>query len=192
VAAAREAGGGARGRGEVAWMVLTVPVRMGDRQPGHSRRTVLRAALGGAVAAVAPGGCEPAKPEARPTPDPLAPFYRDTAALLAGYDAVIAAQPALAQRLGPMRDAHRAHVEALARELGPAVPPTTGASAPPRTAGASAPDAFDTLHRAEQEGATAATQACLAAPTYRAALLGSIAACRAGHVRMLERPGGPA
>jgi hypothetical protein len=186
-------------------MVLTVPVRMGDRQPGHSRRTVLRAALGGAVAAVALGGCEPAKPEARPTPDPLAPFYRDTAALMATYDAVIAAQPALAQRLGPMRDAHRAHLAALARELGPAVPTTAGASAPPAGAGASAPpagagasappagaDAFDTLHRAEQEGAAAATQACLAAPTYRAALLGSIAACRAGHVRMLERPGGPA
>ena len=33
--------------------------------------------------------------------------------------------------------------------------------------------------------ADAATEACLAAPSYRAALLGSIAACRASHVEAL-------
>lgn len=41
------------------------------------------------------------------------------------------------------------------------------------------------LRAAEQKGQADATAACLAAPTYRAALLGSIAACRSTHLVVL-------
>jgi hypothetical protein len=41
------------------------------------------------------------------------------------------------------------------------------------------------LRAAEQKGRTDAVAACLTAPSYRAALLGSIAACRASHLVVL-------
>jgi hypothetical protein len=162
-------------------MVLTVPVRMGDGQPVHTRRAVLRAVLGGALAAGPLAACTADKPAAPPAPDPLTPFYRATEALLARYEAVIAAQPDLADRLGPLRDDHRAHVQALARELGfpsPA-PAASGATQPPADGGVAA------LQAAEKEAAAAAYTACLTAPSYHAALLGSIAACRSSHVEVL-------
>jgi hypothetical protein len=116
-----------------------------------------------------------------PPPDPLNPFYQDTAALLARYQATIAAQPGLADRLGTIRDAHRAHLQALAREIGP------GLSASPNpSAAAGAPASLAALSAAEKDGAAAATAACLHAPSYRAALLGSIAAARASHAVVLS------
>jgi hypothetical protein len=168
-------------------MVLTVPVRTGDRRMGHSRRTVLGAALGSLAATVGVAGCDDTAPAAHKTPaaDPLNPLYLATAALLARYEATITAVPALAPRLIPLRDDHRQHLRALAREIGPglaAVPPT--ASAGPNVP-ADAGTALAALAAAEKDGTTAARAACLAAPTYRAALLGSIAAARASHTQAL-------
>ena len=120
------------------------------------------------------------------TPDPLNPFYHDTAALLGRYEATVAAQPDLATRLGPIRDTHRAHLQALAREIGPGLDaPTTGA--PTVTpAGTGEPASLPTLLAAERDAVAAARTACLKAPSYRAAVLGSIAAARASHVAVLS------
>jgi hypothetical protein len=43
-----------------------------------------------------------------------------------------------------------------------------------------------TLSAAEKDAAAAAHAACLSGPGYRAALLGSITACRASHVEALS------
>jgi hypothetical protein len=169
--------------GRVAPMVLTVPVRMGDGVRVHSRRAVLRAALCGALAVATVAACDSGEAEPPRQPDPLTPFYLDAVALLARYETAIAAQPGLADRLGPLRDDHKAHVDALSREIGaPTRPPTPSATPPsPDDAGSLA-----ALRGAEKDAAAAAHAACLAAPGYRSALLGSIAACRASHVEALS------
>jgi hypothetical protein len=172
-------------------------VRMGEERRGHSRRTVLRAAVGGAVGAVGLAACDSPRPAAQRqrVPDPLNPFYLDTAALLGRYEATIATQPGLTERLGPLRDTHRAHLQALAREIGPGLDaPSTGGQASPApstggqapTVGVGAPASLSTLLAAEKDAAAAARAACLRAPSYRAALLGSIAAARASHVVVLS------
>jgi hypothetical protein len=149
-------------------------------------------------------------------------------ALADRYEAIMAAVPALAERLRPIRDAHRAHAVALAREVGlaetaplgstkptlPAIRPTaspttvrvgqpagsaTGsatASARPSTppTGSPVPTAIPTeptaalaqLATLERSGQVLAAEACLAAPSYRAALLCSITAGRASHLEALR------
>jgi hypothetical protein len=168
----------------VAPMVLTVPVLTGGGAVRvYGRRQVLRVVLGGAVAMATAAACDSGGAEPPPPPDPLTPFYLDTVALLARYDAVIAAQPALADRLGQLRDDHKAHVDALYREIGaPSEPPRPSATGQPAGDG----ETLATLSDAEKAAAAAAHAACLAGPGYRAALLGSIAACRASHVEALS------
>jgi hypothetical protein len=162
-------------------MVLTVPVRVGDKRSVHTRRAVLRTVLGSALTVGLAAACDSPAPVKPARPDPLTPFLRNTEALLARYEAAITAQPALADRLTPLRDDHRAHVAALNRELGfPSPAPATATSGT-----ATGVDPVAGLRDAERAAATAATDACLAAPSYRAGLLGSIAACRASHVEVL-------
>jgi hypothetical protein len=177
-------------------MVLTVAVQMGDERPGSSRRAVLRAALGSVVVtagAAALGACDSPEPTGRTSgiPDPLGDFYRDTAALLARCEATIAAHPELADRLTPQRDDHRAHLAALAREIGPGLDrPSANPSANTSTGSDAVPvgdDAsLEALIAAEKTGAASARAACLAGPSYRAVLLGSIAAARASHAEVLS------
>jgi hypothetical protein len=171
-------------------MVLTVRVLLGDERPGHPRRAVLRATLGGlvgAVAAAALAGCDASRTaQPRRVADPLNPFYRDTVALLARYEAIMTALPALTDRLTPLRDAHREHLRALTREIGP----NLETPAPTASVGGDLPgdtgSALAALRDAEKAAAAGARAACLAAPSYRAALLGSIAAARASHVGVLS------
>jgi hypothetical protein len=122
-------------------------------------------------------------PEPTPPPDPLLPFLTATVALADRYDAAIAADPSLGARLTPLRDDHRAHVRALAREIGIAAP--SGAPSPAASTSA-APATVQALLAAEQDAQKDAEKACLEGPSYHAALLGSIAACRAGHQEALR------
>ncbi len=125
-----------------------------------------------------------------PPPHPLLSTLRDIRTLLDRYEAVIAAQPALAGRLGPLRDNHRAHLTTVAKLIGttasespsPANPSPTGtAAAPTDEAGA-----VRALQEAERTGEEVAGRACLAAGPQYAGLLGSIAACRASHREVLR------
>jgi hypothetical protein len=153
--------------------------------------------------------------------DPLAPLLMGSIALADRYGAIIAAVPSLAGRLQPIRDAHRAHAVALAREIGvdegapvgstkptlPAIRPTASAtpvrlagsaSAAPRPSanptGSPAPTvipndpagALAQLAMLERNGQALAAEACLSAPSYRAALLCSITAGRASHLEALR------
>jgi hypothetical protein len=177
-------------------MVLTVPVLMGEERARYSRRAVLGAALGGLVGTVGAAtltGCDkPGPAQVHKIADPLNPLYRDTAALLARYEATIAGLPELAARLTPLRDAHREHLRALAREIGPNLDSPapaasgSGAASAPADAPADAGAALAALRDAEKAGSAAARAACLAGPSYRAGLLGSIAAARASHEQVLS------
>jgi hypothetical protein len=71
----------------------------------------------------------------------------------------------------------------LAREIG--IPAPSGAPSPPASPSA-APSTVQALLAAEQDARKDAEKACLEGPSYRAALLGSIAACRASHQEALR------
>ncbi|WNI18342.1 hypothetical protein [Actinacidiphila sp. ITFR-21] len=117
---------------------------------------------------------------------------RDSAGLLARYDAALAAYPALAGRLAPLRAEVARHVTAFG---GKAVPPAVGgpggatptASASPalRAENPSAADALGALAAAERELADRRARALLGVPGELARLLASVAAAGAGHVVLL-------
>ncbi|WP_433216438.1 hypothetical protein ACQP00_07805 [Dactylosporangium sp. CS-047395] len=159
------------------------------------RRRALLAAAAAATASLA--GCDlggdPEDPPYDPTSDALMPLLSRTVALRGRYGEVLTAFPALQDRLGPLKDDHDQHVIALAREIGlpergpfpaPSGSPAVTASAGPVPGDQSA--VLTELQKLEQDGREDAEGACLAAPSYRAALLGSIAACRAGHQEVLK------
>ncbi|WP_432986820.1 hypothetical protein [Dactylosporangium sp. CA-233914] len=167
---------------------MAVPIR---------RRALLAAAVAAPTAVLA--GCDPGGkdegPRYDPTTDTLMPLLTRTVALRERYGEVLTAFPALQDRLGPLKDDHAAHVIALAREIGL---PENGPFPAPSGATASGPGAASASPVPAEQGAAlkelaalekAARQdaegACLAAPSYRAALLGSITACRAGHQEVL-------
>ena len=164
---------------------------------GTSRRSVLRATLI-AAAAIPAAGCDllDRRPAPSPSADPLAPLISGALELADRYDAAGAAFPELADRLGPIAQAHRAHAAELARVTGAATPTatSTGPTAPGGTPGATgAPpgggdpeETVAALRMAEQRGVEEAVRACLSAPEDRAALLGSIAAARASHLEVLR------
>jgi hypothetical protein len=171
-------------------MVFTMAVRS-----GWSRRAVLRAA--GSVSAVGVlSGCAWFDDEARiPPPDPLEPLLAATRALADRYRTVLASHADLADRLGPLRDAHAAHAAALLELIGrpelASPPPDTGPATPAGAGPTASPgepaDPLAALREAERAAQAEAAQACLSAPPRRAALLGSITAARATHVEVLTR-----
>lgn len=141
-----------------------------------TRRAVL---AGGALLAVS--ACTGSSGAGRPArPDPDVPLRADAVAreraLLASYDALLAAQPDLAPRLGPLREEHAAHLAALGAEQAPAtVPPSGAAPSPAAAPGVAA------LVRAERDAAAAHAAATAAASPALAAVLAQLAASEASH-----------
>ncbi|MGC4750375.1 hypothetical protein ACLQ28_32610 [Micromonospora sp. DT201] len=174
-------------------MVLTCPVGTArttqrDQASGHSRRKLLRAgallALGGA--AVPLTGCDLFDRDDKPAPppDPLRPMVDESLALAAAYQAGAAAHPELADRLGPIAEAHTAHATELARVIGVALPSVV--ATPPSDPVNDPAGALAALRTLEKTAQQSATVACAAAPAERAALLGSIVAARATHQEALK------
>jgi hypothetical protein len=161
-------------------MVLTGAVVMTT-----TRRRVL-ATAGGTLGAAALAGCGllDDEPAPVPPPDPLQPLLDEAVALAGAYDRAVAAQPALAERLAPLAEDHRAHATELARMIGTTLP--SGVAAPSSPASATDGDTTAALRKAEQAAQKTAVAACAAAPKDRAALVGSIAACRATHAEALR------
>ena len=163
-------------------MVLTVAVRMSEM--GQSRRRVLGAAAGAGLGAALSGcGLFDNDPEPPPAPDPLQPVLDEALALAAAYDRAAVAQPGLRDRLAPLAADHRAHAEELARVIGKPLP------SGPAVAASSGPAAAQTLaglRRQEQAAQKTAATLCRQGATDRAALTGSIAACRAAHAEALR------
>ncbi|MET7755449.1 hypothetical protein ABZT27_12130 [Streptomyces sp. NPDC005389] len=181
------------------------------------RRALLTAGISGAVAAALPG-CS-ASEEPRPRKPGAAEVEAErvaraeaalrlrsvtaSRALLERYDAALAAHPALAPRLTPLRRSVAAHTKALG-EGGTTVRPATAAPSPSVTAsiGVSAsasarpapspvPAAADPraalqeLAAAERSASDAHTAALVTAPPEYARLLASVAAAGAAHAYLL-------
>src|SRR5689334_4653943 len=138
----------------------------------ESRRSLLRNVFVGVFAGVvaAPlAACDllDSDPPPPPSPDQLTDFYNETAALIERYDAEITTNPALVT----IRDAHKAHLAALAAIMKP-VPSSPAVASPPP----------GDLRQAELRAQQSAVQACMTAAPSRATLLGEIAAARACHL----------
>lgn len=136
--------------------------------------------VAGCTSGPAPG------PDPSPTPTPEADadvavresVAGDEAAIIALYDAVIAAYPNLAGDLTPLRDEHRAHAEAM----GAALPAEPAPAAP-----ATQPQALAALLDAEQQAVGQRTAACEASETADVArTIALIAASEAGHAEYLR------
>ncbi|WP_329108404.1 hypothetical protein OG792_06975 [Micromonospora sp. NBC_01699] len=170
----------------------TAETNQNHRVRGRSRRDLIRAAglVALATGAGSLSGCglfgdEPPPPP----PDPLAPLVTEAFDLADRYDVAVAGFPELADRLGPVAQAHRAHAAELARVTGTALPsgsPTVGASAGTSTPAGDAKSALAALRAAEVEGRETMARACAEAPASRAVLLGTIAAARATHLEVLR------
>ncbi|MFF8695022.1 hypothetical protein ACF08W_22765 [Streptomyces sp. NPDC015144] len=106
---------------------------------------------------------------------------RTSLELLGRYERVAAAHPSAAAALAPLRDAVRAHAEALApAEAG------RGTAAPsPSAAPDSARSALKELAAAERRASDARLTALAAAPPELARLLASVAAADAAHAFLL-------
>jgi hypothetical protein len=161
-------------------MVFTGAVRM--NQQGPTRRRVLgmtAASLSGAALS----GCglfgHDSGSGSAGGADGVQPLLTEAVALAGAYDKAAAAQPGLAARLKPLADDHREHASALAKLLGKSVPSATAASI-------GSGDVLTGLRTAEQTAQRNAVTACKQAPADRAALIGSIAACRATHAEALR------
>jgi hypothetical protein len=168
-------------------MVFTVRMRMHERPT--SRRTLLRRAAGaaaGVAAGIGLAGCDLLHPPTFPPApaDPLTTLYDATVGLIAAYEATSATHPTLAARLTPLREDHRAHAMALATDM--ALAPDGRVAVAVDTVPTQPVAALAALLAAEQKGIAEATEACLAAPAWRAPLLASIAACRTSHLDLLS------
>jgi hypothetical protein len=159
-------------------MVLTVRVVIRDNR--HTRRTILGATAAASLGATTLAGCGifGNGPDQPSSPDPLQHVLDEAVALAAAYDRAAANQPGLAKRLTPLAADHRAHITELTRAIGT---PPPSASAP-----GDAVATLKSLRAAEQAAQKTANTACRQAPAARAALVGSIAACRATHAEALR------
>lgn len=133
------------------------------------------------VAACSPSPSPEPSDSTSPTTDPDAQVRGDVAsaeaALIALYDAVIAAHPALASDLSAVRDEHAAHAEAMG------VAPSTTIAQPV----GSRSEALATLTDAEQQAIAQRTAACESASgADLVRLTALIAASEAGHVEYLR------
>lgn len=138
--------------------------------------------------AVLLGGCseptvQPVRATARKAASPgtalRATAGRDSARLLTLYDAAVAAHPALAELLEPLRAEVARHAQAFGADAEP--DPSASPQAP-----ATATAAVAALAAAEKSLADARTTALLDAPPELARLLASVAAAGAVHVLLLK------
>jgi hypothetical protein len=164
----------------------------------RSAASTRRAVLGGSAAALATlatlttaAGCTSTGQAAAPTPGPevalLDGAIANEAALLALYEAVLAAHTSLAGRLAPLRDHHSQHLSVLRRHY---VPGTnsgtpTAAPTPAATVPGSESRALAALRSAERRAAAARASEVRRAAPGLAQLLASIGACEAGHAQVL-------
>ena len=158
--------------------------------PLQGAQLTRRALLGGSalvgaslvVAACTPAPApEPSDSSGAPAPDAdaqvRAAVAADEASLIALYDAVIAAHPALASDLAAVRDEHREHADAMGVTPSPVAAPAVGS----RT------EALTALTEAEKRAVGQRTAACEAAAAEELARLTAlIAASEAGHAEYLR------
>lgn len=171
-----------RGDGGKRNVALTTTTRAGR---GPRRRTL----LAGGAAALLVTGCSTGHDDATDERDRAeerlrARAGRDSAALLAAYDATIAAHTGLAGRLRPLRAEVARHAEAFASST--ASTASSSPSAPPRpSVPGDEKSALAALADAERRAADGRASALASAPPELARLLASVAAAGAAHAYLL-------
>jgi len=171
-----------------------VPYPSPPRIPsGPRRRTLLASAAGIALLTGCTAGADSGGTGPSATVRARARAAEDSRALLARYDAVLAAFPGLAERLRPLRTEVAAHVAAFAEGATPAATPSGSASpsraASPSPVPATEQDALASLAAAERTLADRRAKALLDVPGEPARLLASVAAAGAAHAYLLTTGG---
>ncbi|MFD7882310.1 hypothetical protein ACWEVM_05480 [Streptomyces bauhiniae] len=152
---------------------------------GPRRRTLLASLAGaGALLTGCSAGSSPAERAASAATRARARAARDSADLLARYDAVLDAHPALADRLSPLRAAVAAHRDAFGGT------PAKGSkaqksSSPVPTASADREEALTSLASAERTVADRRAAALLEVPGELARLMASVSAAGSAHAYLL-------
>lgn len=149
---------------------------------GPRRRSLLASAAGAALVAGCSAGPDSGGSGASATARARARAARDSQGLLERYDAVLAAHPALAGRLRPLRAQVAAHAAAFTDG---ARPTTAAPSASPALVPAAEKDALAQLATAERTLADQRAKALLDVPGELARLLASVAAAGATHAYLL-------
>ncbi|MGW5866777.1 hypothetical protein ACWFRJ_31910 [Streptomyces sp. NPDC055239] len=163
---------------------------------GPRRRSLLTGAAGAAGAVLLSGcsGSDSTDADERPSAAARlrALAAKDSGELLGRYDAVLAAHPALAGRLDPLRAEVKRHETVLAEGSTPPAPHSSSGS--PSASASPAPkpsvpkdekDAVRELAEAERDLAKRRGSALLDAPAELARLLASVAAAGAAHAYLL-------
>ena len=154
-----------------------------------TRRLVLGGTAAGLIVGIA--GCSGSSLPLISAPDPddevRLGVARSEQALVAAYDAAIAATPAAADQLRTFRDQHQAHFTAVSEGLDPAA--LTPASSPASASPGKSPTGLRGLRRMEVAAARQRIEACTAATAGDLAeLLARIAASESGHAAALSGP----
>ncbi|GGT41852.1 hypothetical protein [Streptomyces chromofuscus] len=199
-----------------------MPISLSPRMPsGPRRRTLLASAAGVALltgCSGGPGGSDTTGGSPSAADRARARAARDSDALVARYDAVLAAHPGLAQRLKPLREEAVRHAQAFggvaAQASATAAAPAGGKASPTDAApagGQASPTgaapaggkaspvvpgteqaALAELAAAERALADRRTEALLEMPGELARLLASVAAAGAAHAYLLTEGEGKA
>lgn len=158
---------------------------------GPRRRSLLASVTGAALLTGCSDAEDPASDGARgarsasATQRIKARAARDSGDLLDRYEAALAAHPALAARLGPLRDEVARHAKSFGAPARPAAPASPSPS--PSASPASEKDTVSALAKAERELADRRAAALVEAPAELARLLASVAAAGAGHAYLLTK-----
>ncbi|GAA3819782.1 lipoprotein [Streptomyces coacervatus] len=166
-----------------------------SRNPsGPRRRSLLATAAGAALLVGCSSGSGESEESTSGSPSVAekarARAARDSVGLLGRYDAVIAAHPAVAEQLRPLRAEVVRHAEAFGGTAGKASPTTPEtapetASSPSAAAPVDDKDALADLAAAERALADRRSTALLDVPGELARLLASVAAAGAAHAYLL-------
>ncbi|MDN3262953.1 hypothetical protein QWJ26_24720 [Streptomyces sp. CSDS2] len=151
---------------------------------GPRRRTLLASAAGAALLAGCSAGADSGDDGPSAGARARARAARDSRGLLARYDAVLAAHPALTDRLRPLRAEVAAHAAAFEDGTKPS-PAASKSSASPAPVPAAQKDAVAQLAAAERALADRRAKELLQVPGELARLLASVAAAGAAHAYLL-------
>ncbi|GAA2729859.1 hypothetical protein [Streptomyces nogalater] len=153
---------------------------------GPRRRTLLASAAGATLLAGCSAGADSGDDGPSAGARARARAARDSRGLLARYDAVLAAHPALADRLRPLRAQVAAHAAAFEDGTTPTpTPAASRSSAAPAPVPAAEKDALAQLAAAERALADRRAKDLLEVPGEPARLLASVAAAGAAHAYLL-------
>ncbi|WP_329231280.1 hypothetical protein [Streptomyces canus] len=159
---------------------------------GPRRRSLLASVAGGALLAGCSDGTGSTEEGTAGSPSVVerarVRAARDSQGIVERYDAVLAAHPALAERVGPLRAEAVRHVEAFGETVAKSSPTPTASKASPSpsvTVPATEKDALAQLAAAERALADRRAKALLDVPGELARLLASVAAAGAAHAYLL-------